>query len=100
MARPLNPIDQFRDYVSLLYLNGVSRSQIRYKLRKRYNVTVNLSTISRRVASWGLPRQQSRTIETPELMEAIHDLIFRVGLTEKQTLSVLRGKAGLSLKEV
>ncbi|KAL6405412.1 integrase core domain protein [Ilyonectria robusta] len=90
MARPPNPIDQFRDYVSLLYLNGASRSQIRYKLRKHYNVAVNLSTISRRVANWGLPRQQSRTIETPELIETIHDLIFRVGLTEKQTLSVLQ----------
>lgn len=90
MARPPNPIDEHRDYVSLLYLNGVSRSQIQYKLRKHYHIAVNLSTISRRIASWGLPRQQSRTIETPELIEAIRDLILRIGLSERQTLSVLQ----------
>ncbi|KAM4060857.1 hypothetical protein HRG_014336 [Hirsutella rhossiliensis] len=90
MARPPNPIDQYRDYVSFLYLNGVSRSRIKYKLRKRYHVAVDLSTISRRIARWGLPRQQSRTRETPELIEATRDLIFRVGLNEKQTLSVLQ----------
>ncbi|KAH8653306.1 hypothetical protein BGZ61DRAFT_468157, partial [Ilyonectria robusta] len=90
MARPPNPIDEHRDYVSLLYLNGVSRSQIQYKLRKHYHIAINLSTISRRIASWGLPRQQSRTIETPELIEAIHDLILRIGLSERQTLSVLQ----------
>ncbi|EXL39130.1 hypothetical protein FOCG_18251 [Fusarium oxysporum f. sp. radicis-lycopersici 26381] len=87
MARPPSPIDQYRDYITFLYLNGVSRSKIRHKLRKRHQIAVDLSTISRRMASWGLPRQQSRTIETPELIEAIRDLIFRVGLTEKQTLS-------------
>ncbi|KAL9567423.1 hypothetical protein ACKAV7_008373 [Fusarium commune] len=90
MARPPSPIDQYRDYITFLYLNGVSRSKIRHKLRKRHQIAVDLSTISRRMASWGLPRQQSRTIETPELIEAIRDLIFRVGLTEKQTLSVLQ----------
>ncbi|KAM6504687.1 hypothetical protein FSOLCH5_015189 [Fusarium solani] len=90
MARPPNPIDHYRDYVTHLYLNGVSRSRIQYKLRKQYHVAVNLSTISRRIASWGLPRQQARTKETPELIEATRDLIFRVGLTEKQTLSVLQ----------
>ncbi|KAM4061420.1 hypothetical protein HRG_013125 [Hirsutella rhossiliensis] len=62
MARPPNPIDQYRDYVSFLYLNGVSRSRIKYKLRKRYHVDVDPSTISRRIARWGLPRQQSRTV--------------------------------------
>ncbi|KAJ3454677.1 hypothetical protein MRS44_013277 [Fusarium solani] len=90
MARPPSPIDQYRDYITFLYLNGASRSKIRHKLRKRHHIAVDLSTISRRIASWGLPRQQSRTIETPELVEAIRDLIFRVGLTEKQTLSVLQ----------
>ena len=90
MARPPNPIDHYRDYVTHLYLNGVSRSRIQYKLRKQYHVAVNLSTISRRIANWGLPRQQARTKETPELIEATRDLIFRVGLTEKQTLSVLQ----------
>ncbi|EEU38450.1 uncharacterized protein NECHADRAFT_55344 [Fusarium vanettenii 77-13-4] len=90
MARPPNPIDHYRDYVTYLYLNGVSRSRIQYKLRKQYHVAVNLSTISRRIASWGLLRQQARTKETPELIEATRDLIFRVGLTEKQTLSVLQ----------
>ncbi|KAH6872000.1 hypothetical protein B0T10DRAFT_385462, partial [Thelonectria olida] len=88
--RPPNPIDQHRDYISLLYLNGVSRSQIQYKLRKHYHIAVNLSTISRRIASWGLPRQQSRTTETPELIEAIRDLILRIGLSESQTMSVLQ----------
>ncbi|KAH7186843.1 hypothetical protein DER44DRAFT_816761 [Fusarium oxysporum] len=90
MARPPSPIDQYRDYITFLYLNGASRSKIRYKLWKRHQIAVDLSTISRRMASWGLPRQQSRTIETPELIDAIRDLIFRVGLTEKQTLSVLQ----------
>jgi hypothetical protein len=89
MARPPNPIDEYRDYVTHLYLNGVSRSRIQYKLRKHHRVIVNLSTISRRIASWHLPRQQARTKESPELIEATRDLIFRVGLSEKQTLSVL-----------
>ncbi|KAK2923019.1 hypothetical protein FoTM2_017261 [Fusarium oxysporum f. sp. vasinfectum] len=71
MARPPSPIDQYRDYITFLYLNGASRSKIRHKLRKRHQIAVDLSTISRRMASWGLPRQQSRTIETPELIEAI-----------------------------
>ncbi|KAH8657239.1 hypothetical protein BGZ61DRAFT_594247 [Ilyonectria robusta] len=90
MARPPNPIDEYRDYVTHLYLNGVSRSRIQYKLRKHHRVIVNLSTISRRIASWHLPRQQARTKESPELIEATRDLIFRVGLSEKQTLSVLQ----------
>ncbi|KAJ6436054.1 dynamin family domain-containing protein [Purpureocillium lavendulum] len=90
MGRPPNPIDQYRDYVSALYLDGVSRSKIRYKLRRHFHVAVDLSTITRRIAKWGLPRQQSRTCESPELVEAIRDLIFRVGLTEKQTLKVLQ----------
>ncbi|KAF1730615.1 hypothetical protein CRV24_008684 [Beauveria bassiana] len=90
MARPPNPIDQYREYVTSLYLNGASRSKIKDKLQRHFNVTVDDSTISRRIAKWGLPRQQSRTAETPELVEAIRDLIFRVGLTEKQTLSVLQ----------
>ncbi|KAF5127306.1 hypothetical protein E5D57_008236 [Metarhizium anisopliae] len=90
MPRPPNPIDQYRDYVSLLYLSGVPRSKIRYKLQHHFHITVDLSTISRRIASWGLPRQQSRTSESPELIEAIRDLVFRVGLTEKQTLAVLQ----------
>ena len=90
MARPPNAIDQHRDYVTHLYLNGVSRSRIKHKLRKHHHVTANLSTISRRIASWDLPRQQTRTKETPELIETTRDLIFRVGLTEKQTLSVLQ----------
>ncbi|KAG7424877.1 hypothetical protein Forpi1262_v014193 [Fusarium oxysporum f. sp. raphani] len=90
MALPPSPIDQYSDYITFLYLNGASRSKIRHKLRKRHQIAVDLSPISRRMASWGLPCQQSRTIETPELIEAIRDLIFRVGLTEKQTLSVLQ----------
>ncbi|KID81655.1 hypothetical protein MGU_11008 [Metarhizium guizhouense ARSEF 977] len=57
MPRPPNPIDQYRDYVSLLYLSGVPRSKIS---------------------------------ESPKLIEAIRDLVFRVGLTEKQTLAVLQ----------
>ncbi|KAH7329735.1 hypothetical protein B0I35DRAFT_487754 [Stachybotrys elegans] len=75
MARPPNPIDAYY-----------------YKLRKHYRVTVNLSTISRRIASWSLQRQQARTKESPELIEATHDLIFCVGLTEKQTLSPYLGQ--------
>ncbi|KAM4060901.1 hypothetical protein HRG_013173 [Hirsutella rhossiliensis] len=55
MARPPNPIDQYRTYITHLYLNGVSRSKIKYKLRKHYHVAVNLSTLSRRIANWGLP---------------------------------------------
>ncbi|PWI64209.1 hypothetical protein PCL_12026 [Purpureocillium lilacinum] len=90
MARPRSAIDQHRDYVSRLYLNGVSRSRIGYKLRKHFHVVVNPSTLSRRIADWDLPRQQTRTRETPELIETIRDLIFRVGLTEKQTISVLQ----------
>lgn len=83
MARPPNPIDNYRDHVTHLYLNGVSRSRIKYKLRKQYHVAVNLSTISRRIASWGLPRQQARTKETPEPIEAIRDLIFRMPLLDR-----------------
>lgn len=90
MARPRSAIDQHRDYVSRLYLSGVSRSRICYKLRKHFHVAVNLSTLSRRIADWDLPRQQTRTRETPELIETVRDLIFRVGLTEKQTISVLQ----------
>ncbi|KAH6982530.1 hypothetical protein EDB80DRAFT_737013, partial [Ilyonectria destructans] len=51
--------------------------KIQYKLRKYYHVAVNLSTISRRITSWSLPRQQARTKESPELIEATRDLIFR-----------------------
>ena len=80
MGRPPNPIDQFRDYVSGLYLDGVARSKIKYKLRRQFHVAVDLSTITRRIAKWGLARQPSRTC----------DLIFRFGLTEKQTLQVLQ----------
>ncbi|KID82044.1 hypothetical protein MGU_10614 [Metarhizium guizhouense ARSEF 977] len=90
MARPRHPIDQHRDYITHLYLNGVSRSRITYKLRKHHHVTVNCRTLSRRIVNWGLPRQQARTKESPELIDATHDLIFRIGLTEKQTLSVLQ----------
>jgi hypothetical protein len=99
MARPRNSIDQYRDYVTHLYLNGVSRCRIQYKLRKHHHVIVNLSTISRRIASWDLPRQQTRTQESPELIEAIRDLIFRVGLSEKQTLSVLQRRGWPITKE-
>ncbi|KAM6505359.1 hypothetical protein FSOLCH5_014583 [Fusarium solani] len=52
MARPPSPIDQYRDYITFLYLNGASRSKIRHKLRKRHHIAVDLSTISRRIASW------------------------------------------------
>ncbi|OAQ58909.1 hypothetical protein VFPBJ_11642 [Purpureocillium lilacinum] len=90
MARPRSAIDQHRDYVSRLYLSGFPRSRICYKLRKDFHVAVNLSTLSRRIADWDLPRQQTRTRETPELIETVRDLIFRVGLTEKQTISVLQ----------
>ncbi|KAI8682293.1 hypothetical protein NCS56_00351700 [Fusarium sp. Ph1] len=90
MARPPNSIDQYRDYITHLYLNGVSQCKIQYKGRKHHDVTVNLSAVSRRIASWDLPRQQTRTQESPQLIEAIRDPIFRVGLSEKQTLSVLR----------
>jgi hypothetical protein len=89
MARLPNPIDKYRDYVIYLYLNGVLQSRIQYKLRKHHRVIVNLSTISCRITSWHLPRQQACTKESPELIEATRDLIFRVGLSEKQTLSVL-----------
>ncbi|KID60206.1 hypothetical protein MAN_10023, partial [Metarhizium hybridum] len=90
MARPRHPIDQHRDYITHLYLNGVSRSRITYKLRKHHHVAVNCRTLSRRIANRGLPRQQARTKESPELIDTTHDLIFRIGLTEKQTLSVLQ----------
>ena len=90
MARPHHPIDQHRDYITHLYLNGISRSWITYKLRKHHHVAVNCRTLSRRIANWGLPRQQGRTKESPELIDATHDLIFRIGLTEKQTLSILQ----------
>ncbi|KAH6699486.1 hypothetical protein EV126DRAFT_43618 [Verticillium dahliae] len=99
MARPPSSIDKHRDYVTHLYLNGVSRRRIQYKLRKHHHVTVNLSTISRRIASWDLPRQQARTKESPELIEATRDLIFRVGLSEKQTLSVLQRQGWPITKE-
>ncbi|KAG7146003.1 hypothetical protein HYQ46_005209 [Verticillium longisporum] len=99
MARPPSSIDKHRDYVTHLYLNGVSRRRIQYKLRKHHHVTVNLSTISRRIASWDLPRQQARTKESPELIEATRDLIFRVGLSEKQTLSGLQRQGWPITKE-
>ncbi|EXK23574.1 hypothetical protein FOMG_19664 [Fusarium oxysporum f. sp. melonis 26406] len=99
MARPRSSIDQHRDYVTHLYLNGVSRHRIQYKLEKHHHVIVNSSTISRRIASWDLPRQQIHTQESPDLIETIRDLIFRVGLSEKQTLSVLQRQGWPITKE-
>jgi hypothetical protein len=99
MARPPNSIDQHRDYVTHLYLNGVSRRRIQFKLKKKHHVTANLSTISRRIASWDLPRQQARTKESPWLIEATRDLIFGVGLSERQTLSVLQRQGWPATKE-
>ncbi|EXM13390.1 hypothetical protein V3481_006933 [Fusarium oxysporum f. sp. vasinfectum] len=99
MARPRSSIDQHRDYVTHLYLNGVSRHRIQYKLEKHHHVIVNPSTISRRIASWDLPRQQIHTQESPDLIETIRDLIFRVGLSEKQTLSVLQRQGWPITKE-
>ncbi|KAL6408593.1 hypothetical protein AUP68_07535 [Ilyonectria robusta] len=98
IARPPNPIDEYRDYITHLYLNGISRSRIQYKLQKHHRIIINLSTISRRIASWHLPRQQARTKESPELIEATRNLIFRVGLSEKQILSVLQRQGWLIIK--
>ena len=96
MVRPTHQADEHREYISKLYNQGVSRSQIRDRLKEKFNLSVSLTTLSRRIGQWGLENQQQRTAETPELVAKIDDYMFRIGLTEKQTFYVLR-RQGFSI---
>ena len=90
MPSPARKIDEYRDYIVKEYRQRVARSTIRRGLKVNFDFDVSLGTLSRWIHQWGLEKQQERTVVTPELVVKIEDLFFRVGLTEKQLLAVLR----------
>lgn len=90
MPRPLHQVDQYRDFITQKYNSGVSRRKIQELLRTKYNIDVSPATLSARFTQWGLQLQKQQTTHSPELIERIKDCIFRIGLTDKQILIVIR----------
>src|SRR6266496_4759341 len=93
MPRPRNEIDQYREDIIKWHLSGIGIVHIRERLRTNHGIKVNSRTINRRIKDWELPPQrQAAVLEDPELMKEIESCIFRIGLSETQTLQVLRAK--------
>ncbi|KAJ9129682.1 Integrase core domain protein [Pleurostoma richardsiae] len=98
MPRPRHIIDEdeYRSFIMEQYQGGIPRRLIQNALNSKFGIKVGLTTLSTRIQEWELVLQQQRTVETPELIQKIEDYMFRIGLTEKQLLIVLR-REGFSI---
>jgi len=84
MPRPRNIVEDHQVWIVEQYNNGISRQEIRDELRRRYDIEVSLATLSRRFVEWGLLKQRNEVPLTPEVLETIKSLIFRLGLNDTQ----------------
>jgi hypothetical protein len=89
MPRPSINLDQWKQYIVDLYIDGAQPEAIASDIQMRTGLPCSKRTIQRRLLQWEAPHHRKRSVITDELRERIVTL-FLLGTSERDMLRILR----------
>lgn len=88
IGRPRIELDDLKDYVGDLYLQGQTQDHILAQLNKILSRTLSDRTLKRRLKEWGFTKK-IRTEDSSQLRQRVYDLFYEYGLNDDTMLDVL-----------
>jgi hypothetical protein len=89
MPRPSINLEQWKQHITDLYINGALPDAIANDIQERTGLPCSNRTIQRRLSEWKVPRRRKKSVVTDELRERIVTL-FLLGTSEHDMLRILR----------
>lgn len=96
-GRPRIKLDDLKDYVGDLYLQGHTQDHVLVQLNGIPGLSVSESTLRRRLKDWNFTKK-IRTEDTLELRQRISDLFYEYGLNDDTMLDVLKDEGFIVAK--
>ena len=88
MPRPSINLEQWKQHITDLYIDGALPDAIANDIQERTGLPCSNRTIQRRLSEWKVPRHRKKSIVTDKLRERIVTL-FLLGTSERDMLRIL-----------